>query len=99
MLSQFLLPFFRGKEDPKGSFDEYSKTFPELHSAVMATFDELMYPGDIFMKYRDCHKIYDMFALATHPDYRGKGIAGHLLPTGVVSHREELIQCIALNMH
>ena len=36
-------------------------------------FDELLYPGDVFDKYPDVTKIYDMFALATHPNYRGQG--------------------------
>ena len=36
-------------------------------------FDELLHPGDIFEKHPIVIKIYDMFAMAIHPDYRGRG--------------------------
>jgi ribosomal protein S18 acetylase RimI-like enzyme len=45
----------------------------------MGLFDELMWPGDIFAAHMDCKKIYDMYALGTHPDYRGRGLATKLV--------------------
>ena len=65
--------------DPRGTFDEYCETFPTLHASVMTLFDEIMYPGDIFDAHPGDTKFFDMFTLATHPDYRGKGIGRTLV--------------------
>ena len=35
--------------------------------------------ADILRDYPDVNKIYDMFTLACHPDYRGRGIATELV--------------------
>ena len=37
--------------------------------------DELLHPGDVFEKYPDVIKIYDIFSMATHPHYRQQGQA------------------------
>jgi len=34
---------------------------------------------DLFNKFPDLNKLYYMFTLATHPDYRGCGIASELV--------------------
>ena len=65
--------------DPRGTYDEYCQTFPALHASVMTLFDEIMYPGDIFDAHSEDNKFFDMFTLATHPDYRGKGIGRTLV--------------------
>ena len=49
--------------EPKGSFEEYQKSFPITHAAIMTLFDEILHPGDVFSKYPDTTKIYDMFAM------------------------------------
>ena len=36
-------------------------------------------PADIFRDFPEVNKIYDMFTLACHPDYRGRGIATELV--------------------
>ena len=42
-------------------------------AAINILYDELLHPGDVFEKYPSVLKIYDMDALAIHPDYRGQG--------------------------
>ena len=46
-------------------------------AAINTLFDELLHPGDVFEKYPNVLKIYDMFAMAIHPDYRGRGHSVH----------------------
>ena len=65
--------------DPRATFDEYCENFPPLHASIMTLFDEIMYPGDIFETHSQDTKFFDMFTLATHPDYRGKGIGRTLV--------------------
>ena len=65
--------------EPRGTFEDFQKDFPDAHAAIMALFDELTYAGDIFEAHPDVRKIYEMFAMATHPEYRGRGIAGQLV--------------------
>ena len=79
--------FFRGQHDPKKTVQEHAETFPDLHAGVMALFDDLMYPGDVFVSNPDVNKIYDMFALATRPDYRGQGVASKLVKHALVVAR------------
>ena len=38
-----------------------------------------MIPAGVFNDHPDVDKIYTMFALACHPDYRSKGIASQLV--------------------
>jgi hypothetical protein len=64
---------FRETVQPKGHFEEYRKTFPDTHATIMALFDEMMWTGEIFAANPDCKKIYGMFALGTHPEYRRRG--------------------------
>lgn len=79
MHSAVNLYFHRHHLDPRGTYDEYLETFPALHASVMTLFDEIMYPGDIFDAHPGDDKFFDMFTLATHPDYRGKGIGRTLV--------------------
>lgn len=60
--------------EPKSTFEENLKVFPELHASIMTLFDEIMYPGDIFEKHPQDTKYYDMFTLATKSTFRGRGI-------------------------
>ena len=46
---------------------------------MMSLFDDMMHPGDIFEKHPDRVQMYDMFALSTLPEYRGRGIATKLV--------------------
>ena len=69
---------------PKSTFEKYCQDFPETHAAIMAMFDELMWPGDVFSKYPSVNNIYDMFALATLPDYRGRGLATKLVQQALI---------------
>lgn len=45
----------------------------------MALFDEITYPSDIFAAHPEDDKYYDMFALGTHSDYRGRGLAKNMV--------------------
>ena len=45
----------------------------------MYLFDSLMHPKEVFADHPEDNKLLDMFALSTHEDYRGKGIAGQLV--------------------
>ena len=65
--------------EPKQSFVEYCQDFPKTHAAILTLFDEIMHSGDVFQLYPDVSKIYDMFALATLANYRGRGLATNLV--------------------
>ena len=41
----------------RGTYDDFLKTFPPLHSAIMSLFDEIMYPGDLFESHPDDTKV------------------------------------------
>ena len=83
--------------DPRATYDEYCENFPPLHASVMTLFDEIMYPGDIFEKYPDNTKFFDMFTLATHPNYRGKGIGRNLVQESLkVGRQAECTAAIVL---
>lgn len=64
----------KSQVEPRSTFEENAKVFPELHASIMTLFDEIMYPGDIFEKYPEDTKFYDMFTLATKGSFRGRGI-------------------------
>lgn len=63
----------------KLNYEDYAKTFPATHACIMDLFDDLMWPGDIFERYPGDSKIFDIFAVATHQNYRGKGLAKKLV--------------------
>ena len=65
--------------EPKQSFEDYCADFPKTHAAILTLFDEIMHSGDVFQRYPEVTKIYDMFALATLPNYRGRGLATNLV--------------------
>ena len=66
---------FRDEVEPKQSFETYCQDFPATQAAILSIFDEIMHSSDVFTANPDVTKIYDMFALATLPDYRGRGLA------------------------
>jgi len=70
---------YRDQVEPKQSFEAYCQDFPSTHAGILCLFDELMHSSDIFRQRPDVTKIYDMFALATLPNYRGKGLATQLV--------------------
>ena len=65
---------FRDEVEPKQSFETYCQDFPVTQAAILSIFDEIMHSSDVFAANPDVTKIYDMFALATLPDYRGRGL-------------------------
>ena len=60
--------------ETKPSLEEYLSKYVRVHAKIMFSMDLLYWPKDVFDTYGD-EKIYSMFALGTHPDYRGRGIA------------------------
>ena len=50
-----------------------------MQAAINAMMDEICWPGDIFASNPDMKKLYDMMALAVHPDFRGKGLGTKLI--------------------
>ncbi len=55
----------------------------QYNASIMALTDEIMYPGDIFEAHPNDTRYYEMFALATSPEYRGKGIGKNLVLQGL----------------
>ena len=50
--------------------------------------DEICYPGDLFAKYQDLHKLFDMFAMAVHPEFRGRGLASKMVNQAFIVARK-----------
>ena len=61
------------------SFEEYNADLPDHLAAIQCLMDELCWPGDMFSQNPNIKKIYKFDALATHPDYRGQGLATKLV--------------------
>ena len=61
------------------SFEEYNSDLPDHLAAIQSLMDELCWPGDIFSQNATVKKLYKFDALATHPDYRGRGLATKLV--------------------
>ena len=78
---------YRDQVEPKQSFEAYCQDFPATHAGILCLFDELMHSSDIFRQRPDVTKIYDMFALATLPNYRGKGLATQLVQQALLVAR------------
>ena len=79
------------------SYAESREIYPPLHASVMTLFDEIMYPGDIFEKRPNDTKYFDMFTLATHSGYRGKGIGSNLIKEGLkIGRKVDCSACIVL---
>ena len=53
-------------------------------AAIVTLLDELLHPGDVFEKYPTVSKIYNLFAMAIHPDYRGQGLAKSLVKQSLI---------------
>ena len=66
------------------SFEEYNADLPDHFAAIQRLMDELLWPGDIFAQNTTVTKIYKFDALATHPDYRGRGLATKLVNQALV---------------
>ena len=43
--------------EPRGTYEEFLKKYPPLHSSIMSLFDEIMYPGDLFESYPEDNKV------------------------------------------
>ena len=69
----------RDQVEPKLGYEKYRKEFDFAWSVIWDITDQTTHPSNIFEKYPDVTKIYDMFALATLPNYRGKGLATKLV--------------------
>jgi GNAT superfamily N-acetyltransferase len=66
------------------SFEERILTLPETGAAIQTLTDEMCWPGDVFSKDEKIKKIFKFDALATHPNYRGKGIATKLIQQALI---------------
>ena len=45
----------------------------------MDILDRTIHPKDVLEKYPESTKIYDMFALCTDPEYRGRGLGTNMI--------------------
>ena len=43
--------------EPRGTYEDFLKTYPPLHASIMSLFDEIMYPGDLFESYPEDNKV------------------------------------------
>jgi len=55
--------------------EEMLNQFPEKYALLMDVFVNCIWGPDLFEKYPKLNRIYEMFALATLPECRGRGIA------------------------
>ena len=47
----------KSKIEPRGTYEDFLKTYPPLHASIMSLFDEIMYPGDLFESYPEDNKV------------------------------------------
>lgn len=52
--------------EPRGTYEEFLKKYPPLHSSIMSLFDEIMYPGDLFESYPEDNKVNTYFTAVFH---------------------------------
>jgi GNAT superfamily N-acetyltransferase len=46
---------------------------------MIAMAEDICPKSEVFARHGDVNKLYDMRILASHPDYRGKGIGNQLI--------------------
>ena len=61
------------------SYEDTLRTFSKLQAVVLKAASQAFPTPEIFDKNPYIEKLYDMRILASHPDYRGKGIATQLI--------------------
>ncbi len=49
------------------------------HAALMYIVDQIASCPEVFDNHPEVNKLYDMYALGTHRDYRGRGIGSELI--------------------
>ena len=69
------------KDDPKPTktLAEYKTLLPETLANILRVAEELLPGSKVFARYPDCKRIYNMFALGSHPEYRVRGLATKLV--------------------
>ncbi|XP_059082689.1 uncharacterized protein LOC131880170 [Tigriopus californicus] len=65
------------------SFKMFQAMYPEPIATIFYTFAKYLKDWDSFDEFKDLDRIYAMFALATHLDWGGKGIAKELLAQSI----------------
>jgi len=78
-LSNPLILFRSNCPQTRDSLDFLLEKYPVDYARLMWVLDEVAWPLDVFNLHPEDNKIYDMFALCVHPDFRGKGIAKQLV--------------------
>ena len=61
------------------SLENLRKTFPLIHANTTFLLEKCITAKDTFQHSDEATQAYEMFALATHPDYRKRGIGLELV--------------------
>ena len=69
----------RDQVEPKLGYKKYKQDWNFEWSVIWDVTDKTTHPSNIFEKYPEITKIYDMFCLCTHHDYRGKGLGTEMV--------------------
>lgn len=69
----------RDQVEPKLGYEKYRKEHDFAWAVIWDVTDQTTHPSNIFEKYPEVTKIYDMFCLCTHQDYRGKGLGTEMV--------------------
>ena len=75
------------------SYEDTLRTFSKLQAVLLKAASKAYPTPEIFDENPDIEKLFDMRILASHPDYRGKGIATQLIIQSVqVSDKGKVFQ-------
>ncbi len=64
---------------PRPTEEELLARFPPQYAVLIDIFVNCMWAPEVFEKRPEIGRIYEMFALGVHPDYRSRGIAKRLV--------------------
>ncbi len=59
--------------------EELLSRFPPVYALLLDVFINTVWAPDVMAERPEIKRVYEMFAMATHPDYRSRGIARKLV--------------------